>query len=301
MQLSPESNAPRISSYEELQDDSIPAHGTVQDQEAAALGSQQALKSATGTTDVPNNDAASISNAEAWMCAQSQETRATSSYGTPPATLQGLITKAFQRDNFQAHIGGKQPVFCESQQDAPAESSSPFPATVRRRLSCDRSARDREASMHTAVKRLRDPNSSSPARSAQQAVSEATYNTQNHPTRECQPLCQEPATPLVARFYPASRFGIPTASEVFGTPGSSCREEGPPQNDSPLSGRSDSDSSPLIPQSTVRRGSQRMIASDDEEQPSKDRSLPFLTAIANFDKTFSPKLPSPGLRCATAF
>lgn len=288
MALSPDSLTPRGSLSEELPDPADFASPPIlEPKERAPSRSKQDPSIATETTIV-SSTRSSYATALS-KCQSKEETTASSSRcGALHQSLHSSVLGDLEQ-NWQ------QEACIKPQQDAPRESAQRHSSAVQELADFKDNAPEKDASLHTAATQISSPPSSMPSRLATETESGNTATEANSETESgkgCQlgkeNACPEPATPLVmkSRALSTASFAAAAPPDVFQTPPSDCAREDRSMQDSLSEGAdSDEERSPLIPQSTVRRGCRQVFTSDDEE-PCDERSLPFMTAIASFDSTF---------------
>ena len=291
MALSPDSMTSRRSSSEELPDSADFGNAPILEHKViAASRSKQDPSIATETTAVPSNRSSYVTALS--KCQSKEETTASSSRcGALHQSLQSSVLGDLEQ-NWQ------QEACIKFQQDSPRESAQRHSSAIQESADLKDNPQEKDASLHTAATQITSLLSSIPAMLAtdtesSDAATESNDKTENGaPGKGCQfgkeNACPEPATPLVtkSRTLPTASSAAAAAPDVFQTPPSDCAREGRyVQDSSSEGGDSDEERSPLIPQSTVRRGCRQVFTSDDEE-PCDERSLPFMTAIASFDSTF---------------
>ena len=288
MQLSPDNLTPRSLSAEE---ESEPASPPLPDAQAISESDQNPLPA----TEIKDRPSSNPSYFTAWTsCQKQKEAISCPRDGALHESKHSLEAESSEQP-YMAQSASQHQEFLRQRalhEDASEKSASRITSAAEESLPASGSSACEESpSMHTAKMQISGSESSMPdtaQMSGKTLVEVASDTEEGGSLCEDQDNCREPSTPLVTTprcFQPAS---LPAASEVFQTPPSDCvAKSNCGERCWSAAAESEDDSSPLIPQSTVRRGSKRVVSSDDEEQPGNESSLPFLTAITCFDSTFS--------------
>lgn len=298
MQLSPDS-PPSRAFPSHVEDEA--ANSPILEPQVTANGHNQTSLSARMTVETAGDSPYATARSS---CHSQQETAASPRCGAPYVSDQscgGKMSEELSKPQsaIKKPESLQQALLQRSHGNAPEEPAQEVFHTKEQSPHPDRDAREKSASMQTANTQINALESGIAVRIAKggsSTILEATYNTElgDAERNGCQlgnqSICHEPATPLTTKpcCFPVASFEGPAICEVFQTPPSDCRTESSRVPHSfPVAEDSDEDSSPVVPQSTVRKGSRQVVSSDDEEQHSQERSLPFLTAITCFDSTFS--------------